>query len=151
MNVILFKQIIAISSLKHVTCCMTITIQKNMRSIYGPVAEKWDLRKYANICEQRISSPACASAQSGQDLRCSVTQYRGPVEDIGHSKDLDPTHGCANWSWAFPFVYDLRAFLLADGSYALFTRGMRCSLFEIFKAERLPLQWVMCTIVQLLL
>ena len=46
----------------------------------GPAAEKRDLR---NICEQRRSRPACASAQSGQDLRNMPTQYRNLVEDIG--------------------------------------------------------------------
>ena len=35
-----------------------------------------------NICGQRRSWPDCACAQSGQNLRCSLTQYRDLVEDI---------------------------------------------------------------------
>ena len=55
----------------------------SQRLIVGLAAEKSDLRTYVNICEQRISRPACADAQAGQDLRCSPTQYWDLVEDIG--------------------------------------------------------------------
>ena len=65
----------------------------------GPAAKKRDLR---TLCEQRRSRPACKSPQTGQDLRCSPTQYR----DLG---------GWANWSRSSPFVYALRAFLSAGG------------------------------------
>ena len=38
---------------------------------------------HLNICEQQRSRPACASAQSGQYHRCSRTQQRDLVDDIG--------------------------------------------------------------------
>ena len=48
-------------------------------TIFGPAAENRDIRTYTN------SGPrsACASTQSGQDLRSSPTQYKNRVEELG--------------------------------------------------------------------
>ena len=43
-------------------------------------ADGWE-KGPKNTCDQRRSRPACASAQSGQDIHCSPAQYRGHVED----------------------------------------------------------------------
>ena len=78
------------------------------------MAEKRDLRTYANT----ENSDQPAHPQSGQDIRCSPTQCRDLVEYYRTntcSENLDPTHDCANWSGASPFLYALRAFLSAGG------------------------------------
>ena len=78
-------------------------------TIFGSVAEKKDLRTYANNKEP--------------DPRSLVWIFAIRIHNIGTllymaiSKDLDPTPGRANWSGALPLVYVLRAFLSARRTF----------------------------------
>ena len=53
-----------------------------LNSVYVEWAVGWETEPW-NIWKQRRYRPACTSAQSGQDLCCSPTQYRDHVEYIG--------------------------------------------------------------------